>query len=64
MRTQHSPLDENPTLLCWVLIVMGAFGSHQEGRVGFSSRGESWVLIKRGVLGSHQEGRVEPTLPS
>jgi hypothetical protein len=26
-------------------------GSHQEGRAGFSSRGEWWVLIRSGVQG-------------
>jgi hypothetical protein len=51
MRTQHSPLDENPAL-------PSELSSHQEGRVGFSATGESWILIRRGVLGSHQEGRV------
>jgi hypothetical protein len=58
MRTQLSPLDENPTLPSWVLIKRGELGSHQEGKVGFSSRGECWVLIKREELGFHQEGRV------
>jgi hypothetical protein len=57
IRTQLFPLDENPTLPS-VLIRRGVLGSHQEGRVGFSSRGESWVLIKRGELGSQQQGGV------
>jgi hypothetical protein len=54
MRTQLSPLDENPALPVefssrgesWVLNKRGELGSHQEGSAGFSSRGESWIFIK------------------